>query len=311
MLDRCVRVLVVSTLVVGCASPSIEPRADAAVDPGVDAAFDAPVRNPRPASVVVWPYDLDTNTTADEASSELVGAAGVRVFPSLILPVFEANDLPMFERAVSLVTWPERTPVPGHMQVTPNGSVVDVSFVPDALDGRWYALVFDVRETSASYSTQAPTLEPVHPDDEIVRRFFPESLPIVIASVGGGTPSATELRFGATEPVFLPAGASVASLVSLEVGGRTLTCTASTSAAAELASAGQTDLVCDPADLSQQVVLHVATGIVSRTGVPLRDQNAATDGLTLSWVPARDGLWAPAVGSDALFALTSATAHAP
>jgi hypothetical protein len=241
----------------------------------------------------VWPSDLQTLTGAETGLiPDIGGVAGIRVTTDLGDDVFERLDVPMFQRALSVVTWPERTDVAGHV-VWHAGVDQVFGFVPDSpLGDRWYAVVVDVTETSTRYSTQAPQAEPSHDGNTILARFFPGSRPRALVSLVDAGGSA-QLQVGASEPLILADETTIQSLVTVDAGGTSVSCEAASDPWGDLRGQGYTRLTCAISDLDQTIRVVIHPGLVSTTGVPLADGTGATGDLVFEWNPVRDGTEAP------------------
>lgn len=267
----------------------------------------APSSSPeRPDPIAIWPAELDTNTALRSDSSIEGAAVGVGVRPSVALSLFEEMDLPLFERAVSMETWPEHTPLAGHITSAYQSGVYEIAIVPTvALEGRWYAVVLDVSETAPRYSSAGPNPEPGQAAGRVVHRFFSGSLPILrnvwLNEYG-------VFHFEASEPLSTP-GTTYESLVRLQAGASPITCTPQSD---QLTTSGYFEMQCDVDQWDRDFTMHVAEGFESASGVPLHDLAGETGEMSVEWNPAQSGgnALAHTEPSDALFALTTATAGA-
>ncbi|MFO0556375.1 MAG: hypothetical protein U0269_00005 [Polyangiales bacterium] len=136
-------------------------------------------------------------------------------------------------------------------------------------------------------------------------RFFQGSLPLLSAQAAPDPNHAGQflVSFMASEPCVLADGVSLSSLLAIRSGGRLLACDVDESEAAEqLANPSFVTAHCAGVDGEQVLRIEIASGVVSRSGVPLHDMDAQTSPAVIEWVPGT-GSTAPRVPSAALLAL--------
>jgi hypothetical protein len=227
------------------------------------------------SAMLVEPADLSTNQ------------ATLRVWadPSAL----QGDDASRFMNGISLVTWPEGVPVAGAVHRSTDGGG-NFSFVPTVpLELRWYALRLDISELSQRYSTVSPGEDPDAALGLIEHRFLPAEQPLLLLSMAG-TPERSILRVGGTEPLRTSLDAAgVGALVSVSsMDGADVVCapSADPEPVANLAIYGYFFMQCAHVELTQPLTVHVAPGLQSAGGHPLRDGTGATD-MRVTWTPSQ------------------------
>lgn len=250
----------------------------------------------------LWPLDLETGTNAEPAiSDDLHGVAGIMVRPPYTGELFEQSDLTMLSRALSVVTWPERESVRGRVVYAP-GVEYRIEFVPDRpLESRWYAVILNVEETAARYSTSATGPQPGREVGEEIRRFYAGSRPILYASLARSAELPAELVLGSSESLVLREGTRLDEIVHLAADGIAVPCVAQAGADELLRTQGSARLDCSVDTLDRLMTLQLDSGLRGTTGVPLRDRMNRTDRIELQWNPAVDGSIVPQSESPELF----------
>lgn len=256
----------------------------------------------RSGNLLVTPPDLSTGLIIVDASLLLPTGGTVDNFPD--------DERARLSAAVTLTTWPEASPVAATSTVvasTPQDLMF--TFAPvESLAGRWYAIELQLDPHFDYLDVNAPQSRADDGSRLVRSRFFAGSLPLLMATAhaDGDSDARSLIGVGAGEPVHLVDGASLQAITEILISDRVVSCdvTEPDTIDRDLHNPGLVWFRCD-AQMTGSVEVRVRPGLVSDTGVLLRDMNANTSPAALRWVPSASGEIAPREPSAALLALTS------
>ena len=255
--------------------------------------------------MLLAPGDLDTG--------DLVGEPRVLFFVTYDEAWFLAHDGAQIPAALTLVTWPEGDRVEGRVHMVDHVDGVGPNrfeFVPAVpLEQRWYAVRFDLTPFGDRWSRIAPLQDPDVRTGTILQRFYHGSLPLLDAALWeDGDPGARFHFIGLTAReslMFAPGVSRLEDLVQIRVDGEIIPTVYRSDNGLEADLHNSIlNFACPDCTAASELEIRVAPGLVSLTGVPLRDSQGRTD-LVIHWTPLLegDGAHAPREPSAAVLAI--------
>lgn len=135
-------------------------------------------------------------------------------------------------------------------------------------------------------------------------RFYSGSLPLLVGGAGQDPNDARSflVGVGATEGVEVSAAGGIESIVTITSGETIVRCSLAdpTSVSRELGQAGLASFRCSGVDARRPLRISVRPGLVSLSGVPLRDMNGSMDPAEITWTPT-DAEYCPREPGPTLF----------